>query len=174
MARHKSVELYDRDLRMVQMIAEGYSRQAVAEHFGVSRARVSQIVSSYHEPISDDASRDTLRTYLESYLTDTLHPIIRGSGQPLYSTGSGKLVLDPDGNMIFDERVKIDAINSALRVHERLAKMQAWDRPKAREKDESKEIAEALAYLSELAQEKQELQARVTQYEAVVIPAEDA
>lgn len=172
MPRHKSVELYDRDLRIVQMVQAGYALQVVAGQFGITRARVSQIVSKFHEEVTDDGTRDVLRSQLESYLTDTLHPIIRGPGQPMYSTGSGKLVLDLDGNIIYDERIKIDAVNSALRVHERIAKLSALDRPKAKEKDESREIAEAMEYLQSLAAEKQELQARVTHYEATVIPLE--
>jgi hypothetical protein len=164
------VELQDRNLRIVQMVQQGYSLQVVADQHGLSRARISQIVSEYHAPITDDSARDVLRTKMESWIDDELIPIIKGPGLPLFSSGSGKLILDPEGNMIYDKRIKLQAVDSAIRVVERLTKMNAWDRPKAREKDESKEIAEAMAYLNELAAEKQELQARVTQYEATVVP----
>jgi hypothetical protein len=164
-ARTKAVELQDRNLRIAQMVSEGYGLQVIADHFGITRARVSQINSEYQSVISDDGTRDVLIAQLDSYLSDTLNPIIRGPGQPLYASGSGKLVLDPEGGIIYDEHIKIDAVNSALRVIERRAKLSALDRAKAKEKDESKEIGEALAYLETLASEKQALEARLAQYE---------
>lgn len=165
MPRHKDVALQDRNLRIAQMVAEGYGLQAVADQFSITRARVSQIVSEYQSVLSDDGTRDVMIAQIDSYLEDTLHPIIRGPGTPLYSQGSGKLVLGLDGELIYDERIKIDAVNSALRAQERKAKLKALDRAKQKEKDESKEINEAMAYLQQLAQEKQELEARVAQYE---------
>ncbi len=147
------------------MVGEGYGLQVVADQFDISRARVSQIVSEYQNVITDDGTRDILIAQLDSYLADTLNPIIRGPGQRMYAAGSGKVVNDDDGTPLYDERIKVDAVNSALRVIERRAKLSALDRAKATVKDESKEIGEAMAYLQTLAQEKQELEAKLAQYE---------
>jgi hypothetical protein len=147
------------------MVSEGYGLQVIANHFGISRPRVSQIVSEYHAGIADDDNREIIRTQLDSYLETTLHPIIFGPGQPLYATGSGKLVLDPDGNIIYDKRINIEAINVALRVQERKSRLMAYDRPKAKEKDETGEISEAMAYVESLTARKKELEALVAQYE---------
>ena len=161
------------------MISQGYSRQYVANFFGITTARVSQINSEHYTDLTDDGARDELRTHLESYLADVLHPMLRGPGRPLFANGSGKLVTDADGNVIYDEYAKVDVVNSALRVHERLTKLNALDRPKAREKDESGEIAEVREYFNTLSGrvqslegEKRELLAKLASYEAALPEAE--
>jgi len=165
MPRHKDVSKQDRNLRIAQMVQQGYGLQVVADQNGITRARVSQIVSEYNSVISDDGTRDILIAQLDSYLSDTLNPIIRGPGQRMYAAGSGKVVNDDDGTPLYDEHIKVDAVNSALRVIERRAKLSALDRAKATVKDESKEINDALEYLATLAAEKTALEARLAQYE---------
>lgn len=169
------------------MVAEGHKLEVIADTFGISKARVSQINQEYHEDVTDDAYRELQRNELEYVLHDILYPMLRGPGKRLVSP-SGKPVyeMSEDGKSldmsrpIYDEYAKVDVAKAIVPLQERIAKLYALDRPKAKEKDESPEFAEAMSYVRKLAGRVKELQSRLSQYEedddvveAEVVPDEE-
>jgi hypothetical protein len=172
----KSLDLVDRDLRIIQEV-KIYGHKVVAERHGITRARVSQIVSKYQSELPDDGKRDLDVTELEG-IKEQLVATFYGPDQPLFSTGSGKVILDPatctcgtgvnggrdyphdencDVRPFADFRVKIETVKAILLVHERIAKSTARDRPKASDKDESGLVEQALAHVRAMAAENREL-----------------
>lgn len=182
MARPRSAELANRNIRIVEMASEGYTLQQIADNFGVSKQRISQIVQENYEDITDDATRDVSRTQLEYYLNEILHPMLRGPGKRLVSP-SGRPVYeldpeDPSGKTwdldkpVYDEYAKVDVINAALKVHERLAKFYHLDRAKGREKDESAEFTEAMQWVESLVAENKRLARLARVEDEITVEAE--
>lgn len=158
------MSLVSRDQQIVIMKREGKPYSEIAEHFGISKARVSQIVSRVYEDVTDDSYREGMRLDIEGKLA-VLNKLIEGPGKPIVTPG-GKIVceyLDDDSGDVdyskplYDEFVKVDAIKTYLTALERLARQHATDRPKARQADESREFADAMVYVEQLAQENKKL-----------------
>lgn len=148
----------------------------IAEDIGISKARISQIVSRVYEDVSDDAYREGMRLDIEGKLS-ILNKLIEGPGKPMVTPG-GKIVCayktDGSGDIdydapLFDEFIKVDAIKTYLTALERLARQHATDRPKARQADESREFADAMVYVEQLAQENKKLMKELETFR----PAED-
>lgn len=149
------------------MVAEGkHSYARISEQFGVSKARISQIVQRYYEELPDDGSRDLQRAKLEE-AQRMMFAIMTGPGKRVVSPG-GSPVFErfADGTIdydrpLYDEEIRIKAALAGVTISERLAKSFAWDRPKQKEKDESGEFAEAMAYLETLSKENKEKDRRL-------------
>lgn len=140
------------------MVAEGKNSYAqISDKFGVSKARISQIIQRYYEELPDDGSRDLQRAKLEK-AQEMMFAIMTGPGKRVVSPG-GSPVFErfDDGTIdyskpLYDEEIRIKAALAGVTIAERLAKSFAWDRPKQLQKDESSEYATAMAYVEEISQ----------------------
>jgi Homeodomain-like domain len=165
-SRSKSTELADRNQRIVEMIAEGYSGQVIADNFGITRQRVSQIVQEHQEAVTDDAYRDVMRTQAEGVL-DELFRIFRGPGKRMVSPG-GKIICEnnPDGTPdfsrpVYDEYAKVDVANAIIKLQERLGRSYGLDRVRQRERDQSEEMGEFMTWVAELDAQNKALKAQL-------------
>lgn len=171
MPRTRDLSLVNRDAEIIAMVAEGKNSYAqISEKFGVSKARISQIVQRYYEELPDDGSRDLQRAKLEK-AQEMMFAIMTGPGKRVVSPG-GSPVFErfPDGTIdydhpLYDEEIRIKAALAGVTIAERLAKSFAWDRPKAKEKDESDDVKAMMDYVEQLARQNKELasQAEVLQ-----------
>src|SRR5260370_37345783 len=93
MPRTKSTDIMIRDKQIAEEAGEGVSRRVLARKYGVSEARISQIVLQEQEKISDDAARATLEAQLEFALGKALALLCADPQQKV--TPSGKLVYMP-------------------------------------------------------------------------------
>src|ERR1700722_14578139 len=104
--RTRSAELANRDDIIAKEAGEGVPRRELAAKYGVSQARISQIVLAHHEEISDEATRAQMVASL-FFVAENLLEIQRRPRPPKV-TPSGKLVyeplLDEDGNPMRDNR----------------------------------------------------------------------
>lgn len=158
-----------RNSRILEMAAEGHPHAAIAETFGISKSRVSQIISEHYEEITDDGSRDWARAILEGYLGH-IQKLVNGPGKRFVSP-SGRPVYEirEDGSFdfdrpLYDEYAKRELIDAGVKVVDRLSRLYALDKPKLKEKDESPEFEQAMEYVRQLASEKKELLAKLEQY----------
>jgi len=179
MARTRDVSLIDRDARIVAAVAEGKrSYQEISEEFGVSKARVAQIVKRFYEELPDEDARHAQRAKLEE-AQRVMFEIMRGKGKRVVSPGGSPVFeRNDDGTInydapLYDEEIRIKAALAATTIGERLARSGAWDLAKQKQKDESPEFAEAMAYLETLSKENKDkqhqlelLQERLAQIEA--------
>lgn len=161
----KSIEMADRNARIIQMSNEGRTLAEIGAHFGLSRARISQIINEYDSEIGDDDYRAVMRVKLESFLNDTLEPLRHGPGKPLVANGNGQWIKDEFGNPVYDEFVKIDVINTEIRVIERLTKLYAIDKVRIKETADQSEMDRVVAFFEETLREKKELEERLAAYE---------
>lgn len=187
MPRSKDLALVERNQEIVAMISAGSSLADVAGKFGISRQRCSQIAQEYQEVISDDARRDILLTQMEGDL-DILTGIIKNPGYVVtpggmivceyYDDGRvdhrGKPVPDPSRPLI-DKGLQVKGIEVATRLRERISKMYGIDRVRQRERDQSQEMDEFVAYVEKMSSENAELKAQVEKLsqsipEAEVVP----
>lgn len=161
------------------MVAEGkYSYQQISDTFGLSKARVAQIVARFYEELPDDGARHAQRAKLEE-AQRVMFEIMRGPGKRVVSPG-GTAVFEknPDGTLnfgkpLYDEEIRIKAALAATTIGERLSRSGAWDLAKQKQKDESPEFAEAMSYLETLSKQNKDkdeqlelLQERLRQIEA--------
>lgn len=195
MAKPKSVELMKRDMVIRQMHTDGSSRREIADTFGLSLPRVSQIISEQFRDITDDSTRDEMRAYLE-YLIEVNLKIV--NNPPQMVTVAGKLVYEPltdeDGNPLLtshgkpvddltkpvaDNRAVAEAMKNIANLSDRLAKLYAWDRKRPTGADDQADT-DILQWAAEMARtaenfrvqseeleaQKKELEARLEHYEA--------
>jgi hypothetical protein len=163
-ARGKDVTLISRDRQIIAMKREGRSYSEISETFGITKARISQIVAREYEDVTDDSYREAMRLDLEGKAA-VLNQLIAGPGRQMVSPG-GKIICNYVGdgtdaidysNPVYDPYVKVDAIRTYVMLQERIARMHAIDRPKAQQRDESAEFAQAMTYVEQLADENKEL-----------------
>jgi hypothetical protein len=158
------------------MIREGHSYQVVADTFGVSKQRISQINSEYQEQISDDSYRDMDRTRLEKLDEDLFKRFI-GPDEPLVSARGLVYEIDPATGQNFskpvpDIRLKIELALAWTKIQERKAKLYGLDRNRQRERDQSGEMQEFLSYMTQLTDENDKLKKQVEILSRNVIEAE--
>lgn len=158
-----------RNARIIEMAAAGHPLADIGETFGITKSRVSQIITEHYEEINDDASRDWSRAILENYL-QTIQKLVDGPGKRFVSP-SGRPVyeLNEDGTFdfgrpLYDEYEKKGLIDAGVKVIDRLSRLYALDKPKIKEKDESPEFEQAMQYVRQLASEKKELLAKLAEY----------
>jgi len=169
--RTRDVALVNRDAEIVGMVRDGgHNYQEISEKFGISKARISQIVSRYYEEIPDDGSRDIQRAKLER-AQEVVLGIMNGPGKRVVSPG-GSPVFErfPDGTIdynkpLYDEEIKIKAALAGATISERLARSYGLDRPRQKQKDESTEFDQAMEYVKELAKQNKDLQERLSLHE---------
>jgi transcriptional regulator len=169
-SRTKSQEIAARNDSIVEM-AKGHSRKEVADAFGISEARVSQIITEDHESVSPEQSRAQQALRIE-FLLENLFEILRQpkqikvspSGRPVYELmtdeETGKLIPDL-GRPVYDYSLPIETTKAAVTAMERQAKLGALDIKKAKERDESADFEQMLSWARQLAAENKELRDRL-------------
>lgn len=194
MGRPKNTELFDRNRRVIEMLAEGHKAEDVAETLGVSRSRVYQIRQEYDADVAPEAQREMHRGHLE-FALHTLLPLLRGEGQ-IKVTPSGRIayhalteedgtpVLDSRGNPVsdvsrpvYDPYAKVVVVDSITRVIGQISKLSALDKDKpppvkepAADSSEYEEMMRWVASLTEdqkrLLVENERKDARIAELEA--------
>lgn len=162
------------------MLHQGQSTQAVADNFGITKQRVSQINQEYQETVGDDAYRDLQRTALEGLLgvvTDTIkNPgfVVSPGGRVVcepYADGrtdrNGMPLPDPSRPLL-DKALRLKAVEVGVRVHERLARAYGLDRVRQKEQDQSAEMNEFLQYVETTTAENALLRAQLAKLSPVI------
>lgn len=179
MPRTRDVSLIDRDARIVARVAEGkYSYQQIAEEFGVSKARIAQIVKRFYEELPDEDARFAQRAKMER-LQEEMFEIATGPGKRMVSPGGSPIFeRNDDGTInydkpLYDDGDRIKAALAAVTIGERLARSGAWDQAKQKQKDESEDVKAMMEYVQGLAAKNKELQDQLAlQEEAITYEVE--
>lgn len=178
MGRSKDLTLVSRDRQIVEMAAQGYTYQVIADTVGgITRQRVAQIVQEYRETINDDATREQLAMQMDGAI-DILWGILRGPGK-LAITPGGSIVYQKDENgkidfsqPVYDPYAKTDVINTLIKALERQSRFRGIDRAKQKSLDQSQEMGEILAEVERIYSENAELRRKIEQMNYGVIEAE--
>ena len=171
MARSRDLSLVNRDEQIIAAVSEGKRSYAdISREFGVSKARVSQIVQRYYEDLPDDGTRDLQRAKME-HAQEIVLAIMNGPGKRVVSPGGSPVFeRNDDGTInyekpLYDEEIKIKAALAGVTISERLARSFGLDRPKQKQKDESDEFDSAMEYMNQLIKQNKELQERLELHE---------
>jgi len=164
-ARTRSTELLKRDMVIREKIAQGVPRQQLADQYGITLARLSQINSEQYEGLTEDGRRDFLiaqHQFLVEKLYETvLNPPVKvnASGRLVYETlidKDGEPVRNGKGNYVddFSRPVRDDKAASeaskAIKGHmEELAKLQGLYQKAPKKRDEAGDLQEYMSYLQQ-------------------------
>lgn len=154
--------LIARDQAIVEMVREGTPFGAVASIYGITHARVSQIVKASYEDVTDEAYREGQRQQLE-FALEKLYELLRAPGRKMVAPGGGVVYeRNPDGTVdytrpVYDEYVRTDVVRAICQVQDRMAKLYNLNLTKSRDRDDSREFAEAMDYVTKLAEENRQL-----------------
>jgi hypothetical protein len=159
-----------RNQEIISMIRQGIPYQQIADAKGISKQRVSQINQEYQEVVTDDAYRELQRTRLE-YIQDELfkeftEPVILVNARgPVYelikvNTPDGPKMVQDFDKPVYDRRLKLEIIDRIIKTDERIAKLFGLERGKQRDRDQSAEQQEFLAYVQQLMDEGDQLRKR--------------
>lgn len=144
MPRIKSTELQLRDGEIIAAARRNVPRRDIAEKYGITEQRVSQIVTQNLDPKFPD---EDLRAWLlEGYFGDLqrLQEIKESKGRPVTS-GKGDHVVDGNtGEYAYDTSTVTDAIRTAAQVRKNIALLMGNEKPVVKAVDESPEFHEAL------------------------------
>lgn len=166
MSRIKSTEIKLRDEEIVAAARRNVPRRDIAEKYGISQARVSQIVTQNLDPKYPD---EDLRAWLlEGYFGDlqVLQEIKEGPGRAITS-GKGDHVIDATtGQPAYDPAPRIDAIRTAAQARKNIATLMGTEKPVARQVDETQELNQALEWFREASAQLRAKDDRIAQLEA--------
>lgn len=116
---------------MWQAYLDGHTQHHIAEQEGISQARVSQILAEVRKSIPEPALEEIKAAEADRVArlyTRTVEII--NAEHPLVSVQRGTIITDPDtGLRLLDDGPVLQAITTALRIHERVAKAYGLDAP---------------------------------------------
>lgn len=153
--RHDDDRLADRNGAIWRAYVSGATQEAIAAEHGISRERISQILTKIRDTIPDED-----RTHLIRREADFLDQMRRAAldlfdKRPIPAYSNGRPIEMPDGTIAEDHSGRLAAFDRAVKVHERLTKLLGLDAPAkadvslvGQERDATAEAAAAaLAFL---------------------------
>jgi hypothetical protein len=164
--RNKSAELVLRDQEIVTAARRNIPRRDIAERYGISEGRVSQIITASLDPAFPD---EDLRAWLqEGYFGDlaVLQEIKEGPGRAITS-GKGDHIVDAvTGQPAYDPSPRIDAVRTAAQVRKNIATLMGSEKPAPKENEVLPEMAQAWAWAQDKSQENGQLRQDLEQLRA--------
>lgn len=153
MPRTRSTEIELRDQEIVAAARKNSPRRDIAQKYGITEARVSQIITANLDPKYPD---EDLRAWLlEGYFGDmsTLQEIKDGPGRAITS-GKGDHVRDGNtGDFAYDPSPRIDAIRTFAQVRKNVAMLMGSEKQVSKAPEETPGLTEALEWLERTAKE---------------------
>jgi hypothetical protein len=145
-----SRELEGRNQAMYQMYATGKTIQVIADTFGITRQRASQIISRYGQDaeVTEDETRDLHRAQLEALRSEMLG-LAFAPAPPAYDV-KGNMLIDENGDPVRDIAAKVKAAEAFMKLSESERKMDALDKPRRKQLTEDVAMQQLKAYLATL------------------------
>lgn len=155
--RIETDDLTGRTGRIWRAYVAGATQEAIAAEHGIGQQRVSQILAEIRDTIPDTERKHLVQReteFLEQLRSEALDLWHR---PPIPAYSNGKLILMEDGTAAEDHSGRLAALDRAVKLHERLAKLLGLDAPAkadvslvGQERDATSEAAAAaLAYLQD-------------------------
>jgi transcriptional regulator with XRE-family HTH domain len=176
--RTKDLSLVKRDIAIQLRIAKGDRMADIAQDYGLTISRVSQIHHAQRDLVADDEKREILAAKLEHALDEKLLALLNEdrkvkvtpSGRPVYEMDeSGR----PDYTRpVLDDTAIIETTKAVVGVVHELASLYGLHRKVQKTADESASIAEWEAYITQIAEDNKRLRERLELAEGTVVEAE--
>ena len=157
MPRIKSTEIILRDEEIVAAARRNIPRRDIAKKYGISEARVSQIVTRNLDPKYPD---EDLRAWLlEGYFGDlqVLQEIKEGPGRAITS-GKGEHVIDATtGEPAYDPSPRIDAVRTAAQARKNIAMLMGSEKPVQKTETDDAWTKDVQEWMREVSQQNERL-----------------
>ena len=145
MPKQKDAQLAERNRIIVSELRFGKSRAEVCGKYGISQARLTQIIHETAPAMPDEGARAYLAVHLEQIL-ENLAPIARGKGRPITS-GKGEHVINGEtGDYAYDDSPTIQANEVINRVVGTWAKLYGAEKPPPKAVETNPELADQLLF----------------------------
>lgn len=108
----------------------GSTQEAIAEKHGITRERVSQILSQVRASIPEVDKEQLFQRELD--FLDDLRQMMReqvSAPLPPAFNQRGMILTDEHGHVVRDESGRMAAVDRAIKLHERIAKMTGLEAP---------------------------------------------
>jgi hypothetical protein len=135
---------------MYQMYATGKTIQMIADTFGVTRQRASQIISRFVQDaeVGEDESRDLHRAQLDALRSEML-ALAFAPPPPAYNV-KGQMLMDENGEPVRDLMGKVKAAEAFIKLSESERKMDALDKPRRKQLTEDVAMQQMKEFLATL------------------------
>lgn len=184
MPRKRSLDIAIRNQEIFRRVSSGERLQAVADDYGLSKQMISKIFHGHYDKVGDDATRDVLRAGLEeSWLSLSRYErelnndqggkrVIAANGKPVY-----ELIENPSDpsrpfwdftRPVYEKGDVIRIAEAKARLAQQIARLYGLERLQQRQPDQAREIAEALAWVEQLAADKKALAGERDRLQATV------
>lgn len=130
MARSDQDRLAGRDGVIWKAYVSGATQEAIANEHGISRERVSQILTRIRESIPEDERAHLVRR--EADFLDQMRRVVLDlvDASPIPAYSNGKPILMEDGVTVAEDHSgRLAAWDRAVKAHERLSKLLGLDAP---------------------------------------------
>lgn len=121
-----------RNREIFHLHVHGWTQYALADKFGMSQQRISQIIREIREligPVDVDARRQAMLERLDASRRRMLE-LAEMNGAPVTAGKDGSVVYDPEsGGVVRDYGLRINATRTVLAVDDREAKLLGLDAP---------------------------------------------
>lgn len=168
MPRIRSTDLVLRDGEIARRAGEGENRRLLAEEYGISQARISQIVLAEQDAITDDANRALLVAQLDFVKEKILEifsrprspkvtpsgrlvfePLLDENGEPI-PAANGKGFMDDYTKPILDDSPIIEAAKMVPNLVDRISKLQGLDKKPKDTREDTGAIESTMNYINAL------------------------
>ena len=170
----KDESLLPRDAEILAAARRGESREEIALRFGLSKARISQIVRQNSDP---GKPQDDLRGWLlEDYFDDllVLREIRDGPGRAMTS-GKGDHVIDANtGQPAYDPSPKNEAVRTSAAVKKNIATLFGQEKLPPKPVEENQELATYIQHFERIMVESKQKDEMITQLQARLAAIEGA
>jgi DNA-binding beta-propeller fold protein YncE len=127
------------------------SRYELAREYGLTPRNVSEIVSKYAVPASEEDARNGERVLLEATRDRLMKEVVYGPRQIAVSP-AGQPVYDNNGNPVYESRDLVSAIDTVRKLSESIRKLDALDLPRKKEISQDEALTRIREYLAKLPQ----------------------
>jgi hypothetical protein len=167
-ARPRSPAIAIRNEQIYALWKGGKSLSWLAEKFDRTPQQMGKVIAAFHPDIEDDDDRALHRGRLET-LYEEVQEVVNSPGFKM--APNGRLAEGPDEEPLEDTGAKIEALKVKLQVLESMRKLDARDKPQARQLQVTHEIASSQA-IADIARKRAEMEALARRAGQQAIPGE--
>ena len=168
MARPKSAAIALRNDQIYALWKGGKSLAWLAEKYERTPQQIGRVIATFHPDIEDDDDRALHRGRLET-LYEEIQSVVNAPGFKL--APNGRVACDDDGNPLVDTGAKIEALKVKLQALESMRRLDARDKPQAKQLQITHEIATSQA-AADIARKRAEMEALARRTGQQAIPGE--
>ncbi len=123
--------MHARDMEIYEKWIRGTSQAVIADEYGLSLPRVSQICVEVRRTLPERSREELIAASLDQleFLREKVLEMVKMKGAPVTAGQLGEIVRDEDGEIVRDYSLRTRAIAEAHRLNQTFAKRLGLDAP---------------------------------------------